>query len=116
MRSIRLDLCPSCKQAKTFLGLSLISFSSSGLESRQVYSAQNSTHRQNNAMSYTDRFHPWCIIRCFCCYGLQGDIEQAIDSLQRAIDLDPKCREMAQTDTDFDGIRESDAFQALVES
>jgi len=33
--------------------------------------------------------------------------------LQRAIELDPKYREMAQTDTDFDGIRESAAFQAV---
>ncbi|HEY9630364.1 MAG TPA: tetratricopeptide repeat protein [Coleofasciculaceae cyanobacterium] len=50
-----------------------------------------------------------------CCYGLQGNVEKAIDSLQRAIELDPEYQEQAKTDTDFDSIRERDAFQALVE-
>ncbi|MBI4781570.1 MAG: tetratricopeptide repeat protein [Oscillatoriophycideae cyanobacterium NC_groundwater_1537_Pr4_S-0.65um_50_18] len=36
-----------------------------------------------------------------CCYGLQGNVERSIASLQRAIDLDPKYQETAQTDTDF---------------
>ena len=49
-----------------------------------------------------------------CCYGLQGNAEQAIESLQRAIELDPKNREMAKTDKDFDAIRDNDAFRALV--
>ena len=50
-----------------------------------------------------------------CCYGLQEDVENAIDCLQKAIALDPKYREMAKTDTDFDPIRHDERFRALVE-
>jgi tetratricopeptide (TPR) repeat protein len=49
-----------------------------------------------------------------CGYGLQGNVEQAIESLQRAIELDPENRELAKIDKDFDAIRGSDAFRALV--
>jgi len=40
----------------------------------------------------------------------------AIASLQRAIELNAKYRERAKTDTDFDGIRDSEQFQALIGS
>ena len=49
------------------------------------------------------------------CYGLQGKVEEAIKNLQQAIELDPKYREMAKTDADFDLIRGDDRFQALIE-
>ena len=51
-----------------------------------------------------------------CCYALQGNCEGAIDSLQRAIGLDASYREKAKTDTDFDGIRDNEQFQALIGS
>ena len=50
-----------------------------------------------------------------CCYGLQSQVELAVDCLQRAIELAPKYQDMAKTDTDFDSIRGSDRFQALIE-
>jgi len=50
-----------------------------------------------------------------CCYGLQGQVELAIATLKQAIDLDPKYREMAETDADFDGVRSDDRFQALIQ-
>ncbi|MEH2197078.1 tetratricopeptide repeat protein [Nostoc sp.] len=51
-----------------------------------------------------------------CCYALQGNIEQALENLQQAINLNPdKYREMAKTDSDFDGIREEERFQALIQ-
>ena len=50
-----------------------------------------------------------------CCLALQGDIIEAVASLSRAIELDPENREMAKTDTDFDGIREEDWFRLAVE-
>jgi tetratricopeptide (TPR) repeat protein len=50
-----------------------------------------------------------------CCYGLQKKIDLAIESLQYAITLDSECRDMAKTDSDFDGIRDDDRFQALLE-
>jgi hypothetical protein len=40
----------------------------------------------------------------------------AIASLKRAIGLDASYREMAKTDTDFDGIRGNEQFQFLVGS
>ena len=49
-----------------------------------------------------------------CCYGLQKNIDLAIDTLQQAINLDSECRELAETDSDFDGIRQDDRFQSLI--
>jgi len=51
-----------------------------------------------------------------CCYALQDNWEAAIASLQRAIELDASYREMAKTETDFDGIRDNEQFQSLVDS
>jgi tetratricopeptide (TPR) repeat protein len=50
-----------------------------------------------------------------CCYGLQGNIEAAIQVLQQAVDLDAKYREMAKTDSDFDNIRDDERFQTLLQ-
>jgi len=38
-----------------------------------------------------------------------------IATLKQAIDLDPKYREMAKTDAAFDGVRNDDRFQALIQ-
>ncbi|MBW4661301.1 MAG: tetratricopeptide repeat protein [Drouetiella hepatica Uher 2000/2452] len=50
-----------------------------------------------------------------CCYGLQKNIDLAIETLQYAITLDSENRELAKTDSDFDGIRESDRFRELID-
>ena len=51
-----------------------------------------------------------------CSYALQGNVEQAIENLQQAINLSPdKYREMAKTNSDFDKIREDDRFGALIQ-
>lgn len=50
-----------------------------------------------------------------CLYALQKKVAQTIDSLQQAIQLDAKCRNIARTDTDFDGIREDPSFQGLLD-
>jgi tetratricopeptide (TPR) repeat protein len=51
-----------------------------------------------------------------CCYALQGNVEQAIKNLQQAINLIPdEYREDAKTDSDFDSIRDSERFQALLQ-
>ena len=49
------------------------------------------------------------------CYVLWDKVDEALASLKRAIELDPKYQEQAKTDTDFDGIREDERFQRLVE-
>lgn len=51
-----------------------------------------------------------------CYYALQGNIEQALENLEQAINLNcEEYREMAKTDSDFDGIREDERFQALIQ-
>jgi tetratricopeptide (TPR) repeat protein len=51
-----------------------------------------------------------------CYYALRSQIEQAIQNLQQAIDLNPdKYREMAKTDSDFDSMRSHPQFQALIQ-
>jgi tetratricopeptide (TPR) repeat protein len=48
-----------------------------------------------------------------CCYALQSQIDQAIQNLEQAINLNPdEWREMAKTDSDFDSIRSHPQFQA----
>ena len=46
-----------------------------------------------------------------CCYALQGDYSMALDSLQEAINIDPKrCRDEASTNPDFDRLRDDERF------
>ncbi|HAI70355.1 MAG TPA: hypothetical protein DCM38_13085 [Gammaproteobacteria bacterium] len=49
-----------------------------------------------------------------CCYGLLGEVEEAILALQEAIYLNSECLDMAKTDTDFDAIRYDANFRALL--
>ncbi|TRU47615.1 MAG: hypothetical protein EWV91_10540 [Microcystis aeruginosa Ma_QC_Ca_00000000_S207] len=49
-----------------------------------------------------------------CCYGLQNNVELAIENLQRAINLDVKYQDMAKTDQDFEQIRGDERFQSLL--
>jgi tetratricopeptide (TPR) repeat protein len=46
-----------------------------------------------------------------CCYGLQNNVELAIENLHRAISLDEQYCEIVKTDQDFDQIREDEQFQ-----
>ena len=50
-----------------------------------------------------------------CCYGLQKKIDLAIETLQYAITLNSRYRDRAKRNSDFDGIRDDDRFQALLE-
>ena len=60
-----------------------------------------------------DKQEAWYGKACF--YALQGDVKQAITNLQQAINLSPdEYREMANTDSDFDNIREDERFQTLI--
>lgn len=47
-------------------------------------------------------------------YSLRGSINPAIGNLQWAIDLDPKYKEIAQTDPAFNYIRNDEKFQQLI--
>lgn len=41
-----------------------------------------------------------------CMRALTAEADRALEHLRRAIELDPRFRELAKTDSDFDGIRE----------
>jgi tetratricopeptide (TPR) repeat protein len=48
------------------------------------------------------------------CHSLLGDLNPALEALRQAIELFPKCRDMAKTNTYFDAIRDDPRFQALL--
>jgi tetratricopeptide (TPR) repeat protein len=45
-----------------------------------------------------------------------GQRDSALDSLKRAIDLNPENRNLARQDTDFEGLQDDEAFQQLLEA
>ena len=49
-----------------------------------------------------------------CVYALRVNVNSAVDNLARAIQLNPKFREMAKTDPDFNAIRSEKAFSDLI--
>ena len=49
-----------------------------------------------------------------CCYGLQNNVELAIENLQSAINLDVEYQDMAKTDKDFEQIRGDERFQSFL--
>ena len=52
-----------------------------------------------------------------CYYALQGEIGQAIDNLQKAIDIAPRLsRSEAKHNPDFDSIRDDEKFRDLMQS
>ena len=52
-----------------------------------------------------------------CYYALQGEIGQAIDNLQKAIDIAPRfSRSEAKHNPDFDSIRDDEKFRDLMQS
>jgi tetratricopeptide (TPR) repeat protein len=51
-----------------------------------------------------------------CAYALHNQLELTLTNLQRAIELDPENRKLAETDPDCDRIRNDARFQALIAS
>jgi tetratricopeptide (TPR) repeat protein len=49
-----------------------------------------------------------------CAECLSGETDEALEHLQRALELDPKLIEIARTDSDFDAIRDRDEFTSLL--
>ncbi len=51
-----------------------------------------------------------------CCYGLQGDVDRAIENLQQAIRQNQQIYlPLAKTDADFDPIRQNPRFQQIIQ-
>ncbi|MBE9099313.1 tetratricopeptide repeat protein [filamentous cyanobacterium LEGE 07170] len=68
----------------------------------------------NKSLSLNPEFHQGVYSKA-CCYALWSKVDEAIEMLQKAIEIDANYREQAKTDTDFDGIREDAQFRRLVE-
>jgi tetratricopeptide (TPR) repeat protein len=51
-----------------------------------------------------------------CCYGIQGDVDGAIENLQQAMQRNPQTyQQLATTDADFDPIRQNPRFQQIIQ-
>ncbi|WP_052315724.1 tetratricopeptide repeat protein [Oscillatoria acuminata] len=50
------------------------------------------------------------------CYALKSDTDMAVDNLRQAISLNPEIREMAQHESDFNSVRETESFDTLMRS
>jgi len=58
--------------------------------------------------------HPYLLFNLACCESLAGRTADALDHLERAIEMWGGCREMAREDSDFDPIRGEPRFQELM--
>ncbi|MCT7966514.1 tetratricopeptide repeat protein [Laspinema sp. D1] len=50
------------------------------------------------------------------CYALKSDTDMAVDNLRQAISLNSEIREMAQHESDFNSVRETELFDNLMRS
>jgi tetratricopeptide (TPR) repeat protein len=57
---------------------------------------------------------PTVLFNLACAESLLGRADDAIDHLRRSIAIDESFRELAQTDSDFDPIRDDSRFRELV--
>ena len=57
---------------------------------------------------------PYLFYNVACCESLAGRTADAIEDLRRAIEMWEGCREMAQSDADFDAIRDEPGFRELM--
>ncbi|MBD3192283.1 MAG: tetratricopeptide repeat protein [Candidatus Heimdallarchaeota archaeon] len=82
-----------------------------------IYSEKGDFNKANKIFSKLiqedeDNASHWYNLACIC--ALQNDKTKALEYLEKAIELDPKFREMAETDSDFDAIRKSKEFRTLI--
>jgi tetratricopeptide (TPR) repeat protein len=59
-----------------------------------------------------DKANPWYNQSCY--FALHDELDKTLEYLKKAIELDPKYKELAKTDTDFDNIRQEQRFQSLI--
>ncbi len=62
---------------------------------------------------YMDPNSPLILYNLACYLALANRVDQCLETLSRAILIDAKLRHAAQTETDFDGLRENPDFVAL---
>jgi tetratricopeptide (TPR) repeat protein len=62
-----------------------------------------------------DWWVPWAYYGIASIYGRWGDVQNAVTYLKRAIALNPGIKQEARTETDFDNVRYSSAFQKVLQ-
>lgn len=88
-------------------------WSSLGAALKRLECLEEAIASNNEAIKYKpDYSRAWYNNACY--YALQDQAELAMTNLDKSINLNPKYREMAKTDSDFDSIRNHDRFQALI--
>jgi len=50
-----------------------------------------------------------------CYYSLSGESDKAVDTLERALTLEPRFKDMAKGDPDFEAIRGNERFKSMLE-
>ncbi len=74
------------------------------------------------AYHYTLKLHthdwwiPWSYYGIASIYGRRGDVTNTVQYLQLAIQLNPAIKREARTEADFNNVRNSKAFQSLIQS
>ncbi|NEP83202.1 MAG: tetratricopeptide repeat protein [Okeania sp. SIO3C4] len=58
----------------------------------------------------------WLLYNKVCCYALQNKIDQALKSLEQAINLEPEVKDWVKEDPDCENLSSDPQFQALVSS
>jgi hypothetical protein len=83
---------------------------------RPLYEAGNYAEAADRARELLEA-HPEngvLVYNLACCESLAGRTADALEHLERAIDISDQCRTLAQQDSDFDPIRDEPAFKKLV--
>ncbi len=62
-----------------------------------------------------DSHDTWAYYGIASIYGRQGNVDQTVNYLKQAIAIEPDARETAKTEHDFDPVRSSAEFQALLQ-
>lgn len=68
----------------------------------------------NNALEVED--YVWTYYGIASIYGRRGDINNAVEYLKKAIEIDSAAKEEAKTETDFDPVRGSKEFKDIVDN
>ena len=67
----------------------------------------------NKALTY-ELYYVWSYYGIASIYGRRGDINNTMKYLNKAIEIDPAAKEVAQNEHDFEPVRSSEEFQKVV--
>jgi len=86
-----------------------------GLELYAHYDEAIQEYKQAIALNTKDWWVAWSYYGIASIYGRRGDVTQTVQYLNQAIKINPETKSAARTERDFDNVRSSSEFQALVQ-